>query len=490
MNTQTYEQIEEDSNEIDIKELLKKILLQWRAAVIFSLVIALLVGCFKYIQDSTQYRTDTKAYALKSSEIIKKSKLKVSEVDAVRQAVEQKQQIDDMSDYMDDSLYLNLDPTGYKQLSMLYYIRADKGADAADIQAVYSEMLNTDDSISRIREASGLKAKAQYFRELISVTDAKASGQGSITTDSSTDVMKVTFALPEKADEDAVSSTIDSLITGYDISDLGISGGTVKRISSTTNIITSNDISATKRNYINDIANLKSSYQSSISSFSDDQITLLSVMLREEGLYDEETTDRIKESSKGFDKEVAPSFSAKYCAIGFIAGLLVYACFVIVIELLKKRCSSVVNPDGSMSLGSLLDLSDRKGGLLCDRHLMKTLYRRESDLDDGIDRILTRSLMNSSKEKLSEMELWTVGFDSRNVPVIEKIISAGREAGIDITVRATENGRPDSMIKEIAEKKSVALVTSDGTSLKQDVSFLMEMLVTRGADYLGVVELL
>ena len=98
--------------------------------------------------------------------------------------------------------------------------------------------------------------------------------------------------------------------------------------------------------------------------------------------------------------------------------------------------------------------------------------------------------MNSSHDRLSDAEIWTVGLDAGSVPLIESIKRAAYEKSINVTVHSTSDGRPEAMISDIAPEKSVILVACDGVSRKKDISFLTEMLMTRKADYLGVVEII
>ena len=145
MNSQTYQQ---NTIQIDIVALLKKALIQWRAIIIFAVILGLLVSGLKYIKDLSSYKA---ALALSkdetsSDDIIKKSGLTVDEQDAVQLAVSQKKQIESQSEYLSDSLYMNLDPMNLRQLSLLYFIKAKGGSDAADLLTVYKEELLSDSS--------------------------------------------------------------------------------------------------------------------------------------------------------------------------------------------------------------------------------------------------------------------------------------------------------------------------------------------------------
>lgn len=512
MNSQTYQQ---NTIQIDIAALLKKALIQWRAIIIFAVILGLLVSGLKYIKDLSSYKA---ALALSkdetsSDDIIKKSGLTVDEQDAVQLAVSQKKQIESQSEYLSDSLYMNLDPMNLKQLSLLYFIKAKGGSDAADLLTVYKEELLSDSSVEKIRKASGIDTRLKYIRELIDVSDAKYSDRGTFTKNSSTDVMKVTFYLPDGIDGSAIKKTIDKIISSYDISD-NVASGSVSRISADINTVTDRDMQTTQTNYTTNLNNLKSTYNTSTDGFSDDQKTLFKKLLRENNLYDENTSTRLKESSEKQkeEKETSqngdssadaestdnttpvpsyPAFSIKYFAIGFILAVMLYIFCMVVYEILRSRCSIVAGFLGNSRIGVFMDTTNKKSGFLfCDKMLMKVLYREQADLVNGIDRVLTKAQMSSSNDRLSDAEIWTVGFDAESVPLIESIKRAASEKSINVTVHSTSDGRPEAMISDIAPEKSVILVACDGVSRKKDISFLTEMLMTRKADYLGVVEII
>lgn len=500
MNTQSYQQIDTTETEIDLVALLKRVCVQWRAILIFSIIIGLLASGIKYAKDVNAYNASLSTQKISGKEAMETSGLKQDEIDAVQQAVSQKKQIKALTTYTTESEYMNLDAMNCRQLSILYYIKADKGSDAADLLAVYNEMLQSDDSVKAIKEAVGVKVPAKYIRELISAFDAKSSDRGSYAQDSSTDVMKVTFNLPEGADSKAVEETIEKLIKAYDVTDLGIAKGTIRKISSEVNTVMNKNMQTDQQNYTNNLASLKTTYNNAVNSFSDEQKSLLDTLLAENGLSDDDTeagagnTD-VSSSSNDTSAETAtaikPSFSKKYFAVGFVIGILLYVFLAVIVEILGKRCSAVAGSNSGFVIGSLFDTAQKKKNFIFrDRLLEKCLYRNQSDLDSGIYRILTKAQMNSSQEKLAAAELWTVGFDGSSIPSIARLVKDASTKGIALTVKSTPDGKPDDMLTCIKPDQSVILAVQDGTSRKKDAGFLTEMLFTRKADYLGQIELL
>lgn len=500
MNTQSYQQIDTTETEIDLVALLKRVCVQWRAILIFSIIIGLLASGIKYAKDVNAYNASLSTQKISGKEAMETSGLKQDEIDAVQQAVSQKKQIKALTTYTTESEYMNLDAMNCRQLSILYYIKTDKGSDAADLLAVYNEMLQSDDSVKAIKEAVGVKVPAKYIRELISAFDAKSSDRGSYAQDSSTDVMKVTFNLPEGADSKAVEETIEKLIKAYDVTDLGIAKGTIRKISSEVNTVMNKNMQTDQQNYTNNLASLKTTYNNAVNSFSDEQKSLLDTLLAENGLSDDDTeagagnTD-VSSSSNDTSAETAtaikPSFSKKYFAVGFVIGILLYVFLAVIVEILGKRCSAVAGSNSGFVIGSLFDTAQKKKNFIFrDRLLEKCLYRNQSDLDSGIDRILTKAQMNSSQEKLAAAELWTVGFDGSSIPSIARLVKDASTKGIALTVKSTPDGKPDDMLTCIKPDQSVILAVQDGTSRKKDAGFLTEMLFTRKADYLGQIELL
>ena len=414
MNTRNYQQINNATIEIDLVALLKKLCVQWRAILIFSIIIGLLASGARYVKDMSAYNASLSTQNVSGKEAVETSGLKQEEIDAVQQAVSQKRQIKVLTTYMTESEYMNLDAMNCRQLSILYYIKADRGSDAADLLAVYNEMLQSDDSVKAIKEAAGVKVPAKYIRELISAYDAKSSDRGGYTQDSSTDVMKITFNLPEGADSKAVEETIDKLIKAYDVTDLGIAKGKIRKISSEVNTVMNKNMQTDQQNYTNNLSNLKSTYNTAVNSFSDKQKKLLDTLLEENGLSDDNTEAGAGNTDVSSSSNDTSSFSKKYFAVGFVIGILLYVFLAVIVEILGKRCSAVAGSNSVFVIGSLFDTAQKKKNFIFrDRLLEKCLYRNQSDLDSGIDRILTKAQMNSSQEKLAAAELRSRTLDSR-----------------------------------------------------------------------------
>lgn len=185
-----------------------------------------------------------------------------------------------------------------------------------------------------------------------------------------------------------------------------------------------------------------------------------------------------------------PSFSEKFFAIGFLLVVLLYVFALAIFGMMGSRCSSIATSCAISHLGTLIDAAKKRGRFLfCDRFLMKALYKNEADIDDMTERILTMAMMNSSRNQIREAELWTVGFSAESTPVIDTIVHAASERGIHLSQRSTQDGKPDNMLRSITPEKSVILAVADGTSRKKDLSLLSEMLITRKADYLRMVEI-
>lgn len=399
------------------------------------------------------------------------------------------------------------------------YLRQIKEADEQD-DNLDKGTVSKEELERKLKEAQERLAKYQEYRKIM---EDNGLSQLSLT-DADAKLMKnkngfaVAYNVQTAVDSEShlirdFQKTIDKIISSYDISD-NVASGSVSRISVDINTVTDRDMQTTQTNYTTNLNNLKSAYNTSTDAFSDDQKTLFKKLLRENNLYDENTSTRLKESSEKQkeEKETSqngdssadaestdnitpvpsyPAFSGKYFAIGFILAVMLYIFCMVVFEMLRSRCSDVAGYLDNSRLGVFMDTTNKKSGFLfCDKLLMKVLYREQADLVNGIDRVLTKAQMNSIHDKLSDAEIWTVGFDTESVPLIESIKRAASEKSINVTVHSTSDGRPEAMISDIAPEKSVILVACDGVSRKKDISFLTEMLMTRKADYLGVVEII
>lgn len=493
--------------EIDLVSLLKRFLVQWRAIFLCAIIFGCLVGGAKYVKDRSAYQSAVADLNTSANQKIKETGLTEEETDAVQTAVALKKKIGDLNEYNANSIYMSLDAMNTKRMSLLYYIKADAGSDAADLMTVYSEMLRSDDSIKKIREAAEIKAPVKYVRELVVISDAKSSDRGGMTQDSSTDIMKVDFLLSEKMDVSAVEDTIDDLVTSYDVSSLGIASGTIRKISSEINVVMDSDIQDWQDKNNNNLSSYENQYTNAVNAFSDDQKNLLKTLLKKNKIEDEDSKTSTKKSENDADSTASsskenvaakdadaetlpaqPSFSIKYFAIGFILGILIYMFLELIYEILGSKWSSVAGY-GTNRLGKLYDPEHQKTNfLLFDKLVFRWLYKKEIDTDNSIERILVRAQMNSMEDKLQAFELWLTGFEEDGI--VEAIAKAAAAKGISMTVRTSADGKPDEMIGKTAEGKSVAVAVRSGVSRKKDASFLTEMLCKQKTDYLGLIELI
>lgn len=474
-----------NSIEIDTHSAIKNFFIQWRAWLVFSLILACIVAGAKYSGDMKAYNASKAAQPATSEELIKNSTLTSAEMAAVQQAVAQKRLMDNESEYMNSSIYINMNPANVRQLSVIYYVKGIRQADVKDIVSLYLDMLETDESINEIARAGGINADAKYVRELINAdTGTNQKNGGTDLSDRSNGIMRITFLLPDEVDADSIDQAIDKLVTGYRISDPDFKDVSLSRVSSNEKTFNNTQMLSDQQNATYSLYNMSSEYSSMTSAFNDEQNNLLNTLIKEQD------PDQKKEEDNS-QTIVKPSVSKKYAALGFILGIVLYIIIWMVYEISGRSCSIVAGYGISNQLGTIIDTDDQKRNFIFrDRILQKLLYKKQADIDAMIDVIFARAQMNSVREKLDSVEIWTVGYNEALFSVMQKVVSVGQNKGINITIRETSAGHPDEMIDEAQADKSIMLAVKDGVSRKKDAQFLSEMLIMRKTDYLGQFEMM
>lgn len=482
MNTQTNSQTQ-NNIEIDLERAIKKFFIQWRAWLIFSIVFAVLVSGLKYAKDMKAYSGSQDKQAVTSDDLIKNGTLTDDQLASVQQAVTQKKLLDNLSDYMSESIYMNLDPANSRQLSLLYYIRAAHGTDAEDVMTLYSDMLTSDDSVTKIASAAEIDTDPKYIRELIRVNNGRQTGDDMISTsDSSTGMMKIVFILPPDSQSDAVEKEIENLVSDYSVTDGDLGGSTLHEVSTEVRTVNNTDMSTAQQNASASLYNMNSQYSATTGAFSDEQKTLFDTVEKENS---SESNTAEKQTM------IRPSVSGKYALFGFIIGIILFIIIDLIYDVCGSRYSLIAGTDRASVAGSIYDgKSAGKNILMYDSHLMKILFRECTDIKASTEKILARMQMNSGTDSLEYLELWTVGFDGTADKAIEQFMSEADKKDIKIKLRQTVDGSPYDMIDETEQSKSVAIAVRSGVSARHDAVVLQEMLAARKCDYLGRIELM
>ena len=374
--------------EIDLIDLMWRFLAQWKAIILVSLIMAVLLPCIKLASDSRKY--DEK---LKDAERVISlagdhdtaitdlySDLPEEDRKPVRQTVKQDEAIDHMLSYINESPVMSLDPDGVRTLTMDYRITTaeeEQGGtdlDESDHAALYEGYAGTfenDKALDKLSEALGEHVSGRYAGELINCDGAHSDE----TIKSG--VFHVSVMLPDGSDADAAEEAVRDVMddrTGALSS--GIKAHRLKLISASVSTEANREVlsrQAAANRELNDMRNIRSGYAEKLSDKQKlvyDQICAVKTAREEMGAagiageVSVEAVERIASRLAG-DEIVKPKFSFRYVILGFILGAALY-CMAYTARMIQKRSVSAASVlpsiTGTRLIGEMHRGYDTPGG--------------------------------------------------------------------------------------------------------------------------------
>jgi hypothetical protein len=188
-----------EERELDLLELLQRILLSWRAIVVWVLICAVACGAFAYFKVGQSVALEKQAMVdeelkaeLEAEELAEiEENLSAREMEEARAAVESYksyfESYQNILNYMTDSVKMSLDPNALPSLTVQYlvdnhyeavYPVIDKKDQTADIINTFSARLLDESVCTKLQTALGWDTDIAYIRELI---DAYTSASDILT---------------------------------------------------------------------------------------------------------------------------------------------------------------------------------------------------------------------------------------------------------------------------------------------------------------------
>ena len=460
--------------DIDLKEVIWKLLSQWKAVILVSVAMAVLICGAKYVLDSKSYSKAEEAMKnaesqadLSVDEKIEKQleQLPSEERDALRVIIQQKKLLAREQEYLDNSILMNLDPTNRRSVTIKYYVKGSDGVDMQVLTDSFNTYISKKSFISKVGNVISPGTKQEYIYELI-------SGWAGTLADSNvrSTLYSIRFILPEDVDADELIEIADEEIKKIS-KDLNkkIGSHTIEKINTEethTLAYDTVDRSITMNYAIN---NLNSSILNASSLLSEDQNLVLDAVFAVMNNADAAAEDT--ESSDSAEKPSnAPAWNLKYAALGFVFGAMMYACIYFALLILKGgigSASSLKNYTRKKLFGEVYYDSESDGikRIMHSKAVDKRHYRGKDDMAVQISKIsgsIDAVCKHLGSEELTLIDM--TGSDSeREKEIIDTVINEinGKELDIDLV----RNGE-DLDENQLLDIKNAVLAVSSETKAK------------------------
>lgn len=439
--------------EIDLIDVLWKLLMQWKAVLIVCIICALLVPGVKYAKDSEAY----KAEAAKHKELEEQASMPLEErindvlgalpadqTGDIEFILQQQDMIDRHNEYLSNSILMNTDPDSQRTITAKYIITSDGDAELQTLVDGYDALFRSDAFVAALREVIDPEADPKYIYELIRLqSDPKNSNSGNNSngnftgyydSDAVSCVYSVSIVAPEDIAADAVMAAVDAQlrdIRGELSSRVG--EHSLQQLSVEDARLYNKEAVDRRTTSLNSINSFKSNVKNAQSSLSEEQKAAL------------ESIDAIKASANAAETAAessdsasaepeAPSFSGKYALLGFILGAFLYAGIYVLRIVLKKAVNSagaVSGLTGSRLLGEMYLPAEHKGlaQLFASKYFAKMRYGDKLDKDRQSGVIADTVDAVCAHHGVDKLTFLLSGVGSEFNDAVELITKKAREAG-------------------------------------------------------------
>ena len=377
--------------EIDIKEVLWKLLAQWKAVLLISLVMAMLLSGAKYLTDNNRYKEGLSARkeAAEQNKIAPEERvskilngLSGEDAEIIEKTIREQDWLDAQKEYIENSILMNIDPTTCGQLKLIYDVEGENAADIPVILEEYSAFIRGDKYRKAIGEIIDPTAESKYIGELIGTSSGSGPEMDSGQTGA---VLNVSIFLPEESEAEKIIQASDSALSEYASKIRKSYKHSLNAAETSISHDYSFDLVSRHYDMMNRAYGIDNMVSNSVNAMTPEQRDTY-----EEIQAINNVSDVAEET--GEEELAAPTVSVKHFILGFLLGVFLYVCAYVGLLILKKGTNSADNAQNYLEariIGELYYDNEPEGfeKLLHSRAVEKLRYKGKEDPDAQLERI-------------------------------------------------------------------------------------------------------
>ena len=480
--------------EIDLIDILWKIAFAWRQCLIVAVICAILLPGFMYIRGLRGYNASmaqkvqqqTSAVTLTKEEQREKalSGLTEDEAEAVESALLLTEDYEAAVAYVDAAPAMQIDPYNEEAVVIEYYIDYDRASDengviASSLVSAYDNLITEGIVAQAVTASEETSYLAPYIQDLVNV-DLTSGGN----------VITVIVIAPDSAFRDRIAAAVTDT---FNINRENIA-----------QVIGSHSISVLGEHYVNridsDLLSLQSDAKSRVTkgktdldtakkALSDKQKTALTSLLAidkadaasdtpeggeevqtSDGTAEGQTTGASSDNQDAAETTTAskPSFSLKYAAVGFLAGIILVAIVIVLIDIFSKKLNYETELKDIFGVDTYAVFRREKNYKGIDAWLYNLRYKNRRILteDEAIRSLVTNiSLLMKGRER-TLLFMTGTKINAMDEKIKADIIASLKDSGIEVEVGDNVCFDNDSLVK--ADETGVVLITEQlaGSSIE------------------------
>ncbi len=466
------EKSRENVIEIRFLPFVKKLLVQWRAILLFGIAFGVLLAGARYMLDKRSYNPQDDAAR---ADAVKKN-LSSDQLGLVEEAAEYHKRIAALEDYFKSSAYIGIDPLDEQVVNIYYYISCPGDADANDILTLYRNYIGGSFA-EDFRNETGTDIPVTYLKELIT----GAVGKTNETAESETAILNVRLSCPETVDVKEWTEAADKLVTEYDEFDTNslLPSYKIEKAMEDSSRTVDTAMWTLQTTKLTTIRNFKTNLSSITTGFNDNQTFLYGYMIGDEVLMDNY-------------KVPSPGVSKKMALLGFVAGVFIYGiCLVFKLIFSPSVNGEVTDRNGNDTdnLGSLpVDLGKPWHSFLTrDGLVYRAMFGKELNKSSQIMNIVSRTDFLLKGEK--EATFFAFDEESLKQDSLKDLVKYASEKGINIKLNVMNmDNLPEALAAVKGVKNAAVLPVCDATPIS-DYSDALNILAENNTNILGCVVL-
>lgn len=465
MNDNMYNNYEDDM-EIDLVDLLFYLLKKWRSLIV-AIVIGAILGAGLYVvknhqQQAEQAAQEAELLKNEEDEAFDEKDYNISKDTKVNMdiAYQYRQLYNKQLEYNQKSIIMQLDPNAVYAGVLEYHISA--GNNTGLLGELYQNILNEDDVLEELKDASGFKCETPYIKEVVSSWTSDDNAAFINVNSNGENVEKHSFVTYRVVSTNQKScekmlQVLRERVEALQIENEEIYGAYgASEVSSAISQVTDTTYLNAQRENVDRLSNYLTTMKNAESAFSDDEKTYYTNKYLAKEYVD---SDNAEEAKAVLLEEAEPVSKVKWLAIGVILLVMIWGGYYVVRYLLDQRIKTVSELQNTYHLPVIgivqTETNDSKGLDKMLDHLHQNTKQNPDTLEYVI-RVINamqteksvlcgdteipevKKLMEELSDSCEHMK--TGDFISKNIESLEHAKAAGNEI---LVVRIDKNRRKE-----------------------------------------------
>lgn len=415
---------------IDIKELLMRLLAQWKAALLFALLVSIAFTGWKYSKSMSAYnnqlqsRKETTVNATSEEEIQKIYKNLGEDRYLVELVLSQEKLLDEESDYFQHSMLMNSDFENLKTLNIQYtFSYIDESSEKYELVKGYEEYIKSESFVDGLASVIGKTEDLDYISELVFCDELFTD------RDYNTSILDINVILPENTDVNAVFEYVIQQVETYKTEAQKKYGDhQLIHLRSEEKKGVFIELAGKQYSVLSNIHNLQTWIKTNKTAMTEDQKAAYNL------IKSANTSLNVAETAQ--NEPVKPSISKKNAIIGFVFGMIMYVICSFCFMASNNKIKSISEAElysGERLLGELYYSRAYHGmdKLFHSNLVNRILNRIPDDPEIKLDRIGKFIATVCDRDNISEVTLVAVDVNSETgTGYIEKLKEKLSENGI------------------------------------------------------------